>query len=65
MAYSGYGSRVSSCKQNIDSLSSAINAIDIESSWSGGAATKQCSNLETVLTGLKEQSSYMEALASA
>ena len=65
MAYSGYGSRVSSCKQNIDSLSSAINAIDIEASWSGGAATKQCSNLETVLTGLKEQSSYMEALASA
>lgn len=65
MAYSGYGSRVSSCKQNIDSLSSAINAIDIEASWSGTAATKQCTNLDNVLTGLKEQSSYLEALASA
>ena len=65
MAYSGYGSRVSSCKQNIDSLSSAINAIDIEASWSGDAATKQCTNLENVLTGLKEQSSYLDALASA
>ena len=53
MAYSGYGSRVSSCKQNIDSLSSAINAIDIEASWSGDAANKQCTNLENVLTGLK------------
>ena len=65
MAYSGYGSRVSSCKQNIDSLSSAINAIDIEASWSGDAANKQCTNLENVLTGLKEQSSYLDALASA
>lgn len=65
MAYSGYGSRVSSCKQNIDSLSSAINAIDIEASWSGAAANKQCTNLENVLTGLKEQSSYLDALASA
>ena len=65
MAYSGYGSRVSSCKQNIDSLSSAINAIDIESNWSGTAATKQSTNLENVMAGVKEQSSYLEALASA
>ena len=65
MAYRGYGSRVSSCNQNIDSLSSAIKAIDIESSWSGNASTKQCTNLENVLTGLEEQSSYLEALANA
>lgn len=65
MAYSSYGSKVSSCKQNIDSLSSAVNAIDFESSWSGGAASKQCTNLENVLKSLKEQSSYLDALAGA
>ena len=65
MAYSGYASNVSSCKQNLDSISSAISAIDIESSWSGNAANKQVANLETVLTALKEQSSYMGSLSSA
>ena len=65
MAYSGYASRVNSGKENIDSLSSAIVAIDIESSWSGNASTKQVTNLENVLAGLKEQSSYLGSLASA
>lgn len=65
MAYSGYGSMVSSCKQNFGNISSAISAIDIESSWSGKAANKQNTNLETVLTALKEQNSYMESLSSA
>ena len=64
MAYSGYGSRISNNKTNIDSLSSAIEAIDIESSWSGTAATKQVTNLETVLSGLKEQSANLSSLIS-
>ncbi len=65
MAYSGYASRVNTCKENIDSLSSAIVAIDIESNWSGKASTKQVTNLENVLSGLKEQSSYIGSLAAA
>ena len=64
MAYSGYGSRISNNKTNIDSLSSSIEAIDIESSWSGTAATKQVTNLETVLSALKEQSAYLSSLIS-
>lgn len=65
MAYSSYSTRISSSKTNIDSLYSAIEAIDISASWSGDASTKQVTNLENVLSGLKEQSSYLESLASA
>lgn len=65
MAYSGYASSVNSGKENIDSISSAIVAIDIESSWSGNASTKQVTNLENVLAGAKEQSAYLASLASA
>ena len=65
MAYSGYVNRVNTCKENIDSLSSAMLAVDIESSWSGNASTKQVTNLENVLNGLKEQNSYLGSLAAA
>ena len=65
MAYGVYASRINSSKQNIDSLYSSINAININSSWSGDASSKQTTNLETVLNGLKEQISYLDSLASA
>jgi surface antigen len=64
MAYSSYASRISSSKTNIDSLSSAMEAIDISASWSGDASTKQVTNLDEVISGVKQQSYNLELLTS-
>lgn len=65
MAYSEYGAKLIEAKQNLDVLSNAMNAVDISSSWSGPAYNKQFSNLEMVLEGFKQQSQYLESLATA
>ena len=65
MAYSGYATNLSSGKQNLDTVYSAIDAIDMSSNWSGNAYNKQSTNLETVLNAMKEQSGYLSSLISA
>lgn len=65
MAYGGYADKINSCKSELDTLASAIKAIDFSSSWSGPAFDKQNSNIELVLNGLNEQCGYLSNLANA
>ena len=65
MAYGGYADKINSSKTELDTLASAIKAIDFASSWSGPAFDKQNSSMELVLKGLNEQCGYLSNLASA
>jgi surface antigen len=65
MAYSSYGTQLSSSRSNLDGICSSIKAIDISSSWSGDAYNKQSTNLETVLSGFYEQCGHLSSLAQA
>ncbi len=65
MAYGGYADKINSSKTELDTLASAIKAIDFASSWSGPAFDKQKSNMELVLNGLNEQCGYLSNLSSA